>query len=71
MAANDLNTESPEKPKVLVIYAHPESQSSVANQVMIKKITALDHVTVHDLMRITPTFLLMWMPSSSVYLLMM
>ena len=49
MAVNDLNTESPEKPKVLVIYAHPESQSSVANQVMIKKITALDHVTVHDL----------------------
>ncbi|MCG9598528.1 glutathione-regulated potassium-efflux system ancillary protein KefG [Vibrio sp. Isolate25] len=56
MAVNDLNIESPEKPKVLVIYAHPESQSSVANQVMIKKITALDHVTVHDLYAYYPDF---------------
>ncbi|MDA0149473.1 glutathione-regulated potassium-efflux system ancillary protein KefG [Vibrio sp. LaRot3] len=42
--------------KVLVIYAHPESQTSVANQVMIKKIESLEHVTVHDLYAHYPDF---------------
>ncbi|WP_428772663.1 glutathione-regulated potassium-efflux system ancillary protein KefG [Vibrio sp.] len=43
-------------PKVLVIYAHPEPQNSIANQVMIKKIEALAHVTVHDLYARYPDF---------------
>lgn len=43
-------------PKVLVIYAHPESQESVANQVMLKKIESLEHVTVHDLYAHYPDF---------------
>lgn len=47
---------SSDKPKVLVLYAHPESQTSVANQMMIKKIESLDHVTVHDLYAHYPDF---------------
>jgi len=47
---------SSDKPKVLVLYAHPESQTSVANQIMIKKIESLDHVTVHDLYAHYPDF---------------
>ncbi len=43
-------------PKVLVIYAHPEPDTSVANQVMIKKIESLEHVTVHELYRHYPDF---------------
>ncbi|MDA0129954.1 glutathione-regulated potassium-efflux system ancillary protein KefG [Vibrio sp. MarTm2] len=45
-----------QKPKVLVLYAHPESQSSVANQMMLKKIKSLEHVTVHDLYAHYPDF---------------
>ncbi|CAK4070681.1 glutathione-regulated potassium-efflux system ancillary protein KefG [Vibrio sp. 16] len=45
-----------QKPKVLVLYAHPESQSSVANQMMLKKIQSLEHVTVHDLYAHYPDF---------------
>ncbi len=44
------------QPKVLVIYAHPESHTSVANQVMIKKISSLSHVTIRDLYAIYPDF---------------
>ncbi len=43
-------------PKVLVIYAHPEPHHSIANQVMIKKITSLDHVTILDLYATYPDF---------------
>ncbi|MFM2588675.1 glutathione-regulated potassium-efflux system ancillary protein KefG [Vibrio sp. TBV020] len=43
-------------PKVLVIYAHPESRDSVANQMMLKKIESLEHVTVHDLYAHYPDF---------------
>ncbi len=43
-------------PKILVIYAHPESRTSIANQVMIKKIESLSHVTVHDLYAVYPDF---------------
>ncbi|NOH96536.1 glutathione-regulated potassium-efflux system ancillary protein KefG [Vibrio sp. 99-70-13A1] len=43
-------------PKVLIIYAHPEPQSSIANQVMIKKIESLHHVKVHDLYAAYPDF---------------
>lgn len=42
--------------KVLVIYAHPESQTSIANQVMINKISSLEHVTVRDLYALYPDF---------------
>lgn len=56
MAVNDLNTDFPEGAKVLVIYAHPESHGSVANQVMIKKIASLEQVTVRDLYAYYPDF---------------
>ena len=35
--------------KVLLLYAHPESQDSVANRVLLKPATQLSNVTVHDL----------------------
>ncbi|UJF19208.1 glutathione-regulated potassium-efflux system ancillary protein KefG [Vibrio sp. SS-MA-C1-2] len=44
------------KPKVLVIYVHPYPQDSVANAEMIKHISMLDHVTVHDLYAEYPNF---------------
>ncbi len=43
-------------PKVLVIYAHPEPNASIANQVMIKKIESLEHVTIHELYGCYPDF---------------
>lgn len=43
-------------PKVLVIYAHPEPDNSIANQVMIKKVEALPHVKIHDLYGAYPDF---------------
>ncbi|WP_194436787.1 glutathione-regulated potassium-efflux system ancillary protein KefG [Vibrio fluminensis] len=42
--------------KVLILYAHPEPQTSVANQVMINKIASLDNVTVRDLYALYPDF---------------
>ncbi|MEA9444089.1 glutathione-regulated potassium-efflux system ancillary protein KefG [Candidatus Fukatsuia symbiotica] len=36
-------------PKILLLYAHPEPQSSVANRVLLQAIQKLEHVTVHDL----------------------
>jgi glutathione-regulated potassium-efflux system ancillary protein KefG len=58
MFASGLAIQSPlsTQPKVLVIYAHPESHDSVANQVMLKKIASLEHVTVHDLYAHYPDF---------------
>ncbi len=44
--------------KVLLLYAHPESQDSVANRVLLKPATQLSNVTVHDFMRTIPIFLL-------------
>ena len=43
-------------PKILVIYVHPDPDNSVANQVMIKQIRGLDHVTIHDLYAHYPDF---------------
>lgn len=43
-------------PKVLLLYAHPESQDSVANRVLLQAATSLDHVTVHDLYAHYPDF---------------
>ncbi|NAW59192.1 glutathione-regulated potassium-efflux system ancillary protein KefG [Vibrio sp. V39_P1S14PM300] len=49
-------THNKPPPRVLVIYAHPEPDNSIANQVMIKKITSLAHVRVHDLYAAYPDF---------------
>ena len=35
--------------KVLLLYAHPESQDSVANRVLLEPALQLSNVTVHDL----------------------
>ncbi|MDN3608868.1 glutathione-regulated potassium-efflux system ancillary protein KefG [Vibrio ostreicida] len=56
MAVNQRSTELSDTVKVLVIYAHPESRSSVANQMMLKRISSLEHVTVHDLYAHYPDF---------------
>ncbi|PMH46302.1 glutathione-regulated potassium-efflux system ancillary protein KefG [Vibrio sp. 10N.286.49.B3] len=42
--------------KVLVIYAHPEPHSSIANQVMLTKAASLPNVTIHDLYGAYPEF---------------
>lgn len=47
---------SPKQPKVLLLYAHPEPNSSVANQIMINQVASLEHVTVHDLYAHYPDF---------------
>lgn len=43
-------------PKVLLLYAHPEFDSSVANRVLLQGAYALDNVTVHDLYARYPDF---------------
>jgi len=43
-------------PKVLLLYAHPESQDSVSNRVLLKPALELEHVTVHDLYAHYPDF---------------
>ena len=43
-------------PKVLVIYAHPDPGSSIANQTLINKISDLEHVLVHDIYAKYPDF---------------
>ena len=42
--------------KVLLLYAHPESQDSVANLVLLKPAMQLSNVTVHDLYAHYPDF---------------
>lgn len=42
--------------KVLLLYAHSESQDSVANRVLLKPATQLSNVTVHDLYAHYPDF---------------
>ena len=42
--------------KVLLLYAHPESQDSVANRVLLKPATQLSNVTVHDPLRALSRF---------------
>lgn len=44
--------------KVLLLYAHPESQDSVANRVLLEPALQLSNVTVHDLYAHYPDFLL-------------
>ncbi|KKA44768.1 MULTISPECIES: glutathione-regulated potassium-efflux system ancillary protein KefG [unclassified Salinivibrio] len=48
--------ESPSLPKVLVIFAHPDPDESVANRRLIEAITPLAHVTVHDIYAAYPDF---------------
>lgn len=43
-------------PKILVIYAHPDPQASLANAEMIRAIAGLPHVTIHDLYGAYPDF---------------
>ncbi|HEY0207891.1 glutathione-regulated potassium-efflux system ancillary protein KefG [Acerihabitans sp.] len=43
-------------PKVLLLYAHPESQDSVANRILLQAASSLEHVTVHDLYAFYPDF---------------
>ncbi len=42
--------------RILLLYAHPESQDSVANKVLLDAAQKLDHVTVHDLYACYPDF---------------
>lgn len=43
-------------PKVLVVYAHPDPDESVANKALLGAIHDLEHVTVHDLYAIYPDY---------------
>lgn len=43
-------------PRVLLLYAHPESQDSIANRILLQPAQALEHVTVHDLYATYPDF---------------
>ncbi len=43
-------------PRILLIFVHPEPDSSIANSVMLKKIQGLEHVTIHDLYAEYPDF---------------
>lgn len=43
-------------PKVLLLYAHPEIQRSIANQALLKVASQLEHVTLHDLYACYPDF---------------
>lgn len=51
------DSNTPQSPlRVLVIYAHPESDQSIANQAAIEAIQDLEHVTIHDLYAVYPDF---------------
>ena len=43
-------------PKVLLLYAHPESQDSIANRILLQPVYDLENVTVHDLYAHYPDF---------------
>lgn len=44
------------KLKVLVLYAHPDPEESVANKALLEAVKDLDHVTVHDLYATYPDY---------------
>ncbi|WP_153447937.1 glutathione-regulated potassium-efflux system ancillary protein KefG [Vibrio algicola] len=50
------SSNSPNPPRVLVIFAHPDPIDSVANQILLKAIQDLPHVRVHDLYARYPDF---------------
>ena len=43
-------------PKVLLLYAHPESQDSITNRILLQPALQLENVTVHDLYAHYPDF---------------
>ncbi|EAR54620.1 glutathione-regulated potassium-efflux system ancillary protein [Photobacterium sp. SKA34] len=43
-------------PSILIIFAHPDPDESVANRAMLQNIELLGHVTVHDLYATYPDF---------------
>ncbi|KJF81366.1 glutathione-regulated potassium-efflux system ancillary protein KefG [Photobacterium angustum] len=43
-------------PSILIIFAHPDPDESVANRAMLQDIELLGHVTVHDLYATYPDF---------------
>ncbi|MFP1734240.1 glutathione-regulated potassium-efflux system ancillary protein KefG [Lonsdalea quercina] len=43
-------------PKILLLFAHPELQDSVANKLLLQPAEGLEHVTVHDLYANYPDF---------------
>lgn len=45
-----------EKPNILVLFAHPRLNESQVNKALIKQITGLPHVVLHDLYEIYPDF---------------
>ncbi|MCK5308099.1 MAG: NAD(P)H-dependent oxidoreductase [Zetaproteobacteria bacterium] len=45
-----------EKPNILVLLAHPRLNESQVNKALIKQITSLPYVVVHDLYEIYPDF---------------
>lgn len=53
--------------KVLLLYAHPESQDSVANRVLLKPAIQHNNVTVHDLYARYPDFLSMRLMNKPCY----
>ncbi|WP_086982048.1 glutathione-regulated potassium-efflux system ancillary protein KefG [Vibrio aphrogenes] len=48
--------ESKVNPRVLVIYAHPDPDNSIANQMLLKAAQGLSNVTIHDLYGRYPDF---------------
>lgn len=53
---SDSYSHTQAKLNVLVIFAHPDPESSLANQAMLHAISDLEHVTVHDLYAAYPDF---------------
>lgn len=43
-------------PKVLVVYAHPDPDESIANKALLDSIRDFEHVTVHDLYATYPDY---------------
>lgn len=44
--------------KVLILFAHPDPQESVANKGIIEAVSQLSHVTIHDLYGTYPDFII-------------
>ncbi|MBD1573032.1 glutathione-regulated potassium-efflux system ancillary protein KefG [Vibrio sp. S17_S38] len=53
---SDKSSDQQDFPRVLVIFAHPDPDDSVANQILLKAIQGLSHVRVHDLYARYPDF---------------
>ena len=53
---NDPHLSTKPLPKILIIYAHPDPDQSVANKVLIRKARQLEHVTIVDLYATYPDF---------------